>query len=246
MSLSEQFNTSSSIRQSDSSIRLGSIQNARSESGMFDGLLLKGTPSSPSYLAAKRVGDIVFTAATLVILLPFMVVIALLIWLQDFGPVLYCQDRVGKEGRQFKFYKFRSMVRNADALKTMMMAGNEASGPIFKMRNDPRVTRIGRTLRRYSLDELPQLWSVIIGDMSLVGPRPHLPSEVSQYRPDQQARLKVQPGLICLREVSGRSNLTFEQWVQTDLDYIQKQSIWIDLKILYMAVPAILKAEGAF
>lgn len=198
------------------------------------------------YLTAKRAGDIAAASSALIVLLPFMVVVGLCIWLQDQGAVIYHQERVGKDGRLFRFYKFRSMVRNADALKAEIEAGNEASGPIFKIKNDPRVTPLGRVLRRYSIDELPQLWNVLVGNMSLVGPRPHLPGEVSQYRPDQLARLRVQPGLICLREVSGRSRLSFEQWVQMDLAYIEKRSLRLDLHILWRAVPAVLKADGAF
>jgi lipopolysaccharide/colanic/teichoic acid biosynthesis glycosyltransferase len=199
-----------------------------------------------SYLRAKRAGDLVFTAAALVVVFPLMVVIALLIWAEDRGPVLYSQDRVGKDGRHFRFYKFRSMVRNADALREVIEEHNEADGPIFKMKRDPRITRVGRTLRRYSFDELPQLWNVLIGDMSLVGPRPHLPREVAQYRSCQKARLKVQPGLICLREVTGRSHLSFEQWVESDLAYIRQRSLIFDLRILLLALPAIMKADGAY
>lgn len=198
------------------------------------------------YLAAKRSGDVLAAAGALVVLLPLLAGIALMIRAEGPGPVLYCQERVGREGRRFKFYKFRSMVLNADAIKAQYMKLNEASGPIFKMKNDPRVTAIGRVLRRYSLDELPQFWNVLIGDMSLVGPRPHLPSEVAQYQKDQEARLLVQPGLICLREVSGRSHLSFEQWVELDLAYIKSRSLGKDLSILLKAVPAILKADGAF
>jgi lipopolysaccharide/colanic/teichoic acid biosynthesis glycosyltransferase len=209
----------------------------------------KGTQYSKDdrvYLRLKRVGDVVGAALALVVLLPVLVVIALVVWAQDRGPVLYHQKRVGKDGRLFTFYKFRSMVRQADALKAVVESRNEADGPIFKMRQDPRVTRAGRVLRRYSLDELPQLWNVLIGDMSLVGPRPHLPAEVAQYRPGHGDRLKVQPGLLCVREVSGRSRLSFEEWVEMDLAYIQGRSLWADLKILGMAIPAILKADGAF
>jgi lipopolysaccharide/colanic/teichoic acid biosynthesis glycosyltransferase len=211
-----------------------------------DGKDFRRTGDERAYLLLKRAGDVVGAAAVLVILLPVLAVIALLIWAQDRGPVLYHQKRVGKDGRLFTFYKFRSMVREADALKAVIEARNEADGPIFKMKQDPRVTRVGRVLRRYSLDELPQLWNVLIGDMSLVGPRPHLPTEVAQYRPGHQGRLKVQPGLLCVREVSGRSRLSFEEWVEMDLAYIQGRSLWADLKILWMAIPAVLKADGAF
>lgn len=201
---------------------------------------------SPFYLAAKRVGDCAVAAAALTFLSPALAAIALMIRAEGPGPVLYSQERVGRDGRRFKFYKFRSMVPNADAVKAEYLKFNEASGPIFKMKNDPRVTRVGHVLRRYSLDELPQFWNVLKGEMSLVGPRPHLPAEVDQYAPEQKARLLVQPGLICLREVSGRSNLSFEQWVELDLIYIRTRSLGTDLRILLKAVPAVLKADGAF
>jgi lipopolysaccharide/colanic/teichoic acid biosynthesis glycosyltransferase len=198
------------------------------------------------YLKMKRGGDVMASAAGLAALLPILAGIALLIRAEGRGPILYSQERVGKNGRRFKFYKFRSMVLNADAIKAQYMQFNEASGPIFKMKNDPRVTRVGRILRRYSLDELPQLWNVFRGDMSLVGPRPHLPAEVSQYSEEQEARLLVEPGLICLREVSGRSRLSFEQWVEMDLAYIRNRSLKMDVRILMKAIPAIIKADGAF
>jgi len=199
-----------------------------------------------AYEAGKRTFDVAAAGIALAALMPFLAVIAVLIWLDDRGPVLYWQTRVGRDGRTFRFYKFRSMVRNADALKEALLCENEAEGPIFKMRRDPRVTRVGRFLRQHSLDELPQFFNVLRGDMSLVGPRPHLPSEVACYTPRQRLRLSVQPGLICLREVHGRSNLTFEQWVESDLRYIETRSFSTDLGILARAVPAVLKAEGAY
>jgi lipopolysaccharide/colanic/teichoic acid biosynthesis glycosyltransferase len=241
----EQTSTSGYIRRRKSTVLLKSDK-SESFRSFSAPKILEGSKGHVLYLTAKRVGDIAAASLALVVLLPFMAVIALFIWLQDHESVLYYQERVGKNGQLFKFYKFRSMVRNADALKAEIEAGNEASGPIFKMKNDPRVTPLGRVLRRYSLDELPQLWNVLVGDMSLVGPRPHLPAEVAQYRPDQLARLRVQPGLICLREVSGRSRLSFEQWVQMDLAYIEKRSLGLDLHILWRAVPAVLRADGAF
>lgn len=226
---------------------------SKSDLKFSTGLLSQGLKSSGireqphcCYFTFKRIGDVIFATGALLVLLPVMLVVALLVYAEDGGPVLYHQERVGKGGRRFKFFKFRSMVRNADALKAKIQSDNEATGPIFKMKKDPRITRIGRVLRRYSIDELPQLWNVVIGDMSLVGPRPHLPEEVAQYRSSQHLRLKVQPGLLCLREVSGRSRLTFEQWVELDLAYIQRQSLRLDLCILCLAVPAILKADGAF
>src|SRR5262249_39743823 len=138
------------------------------------------------------------------------------------------------------------MIRNAEALKEQLAEANEATGPIFKMRHDPRVTRVGRLLRKYSLDELPQFLNVLRGDMTLVGPRPHVPSEVARYTDAQRQRLSVQSGLICLREISGRSELTFEEWIDLDLEYIRNRSLQMDLRILLLAVPAVLSGRGAY
>jgi lipopolysaccharide/colanic/teichoic acid biosynthesis glycosyltransferase len=198
------------------------------------------------YFAAKRLFDLVMAAFALVILFPILLLVGLAIVLEDGGPVLYYQTRVGRNGLPFRFYKFRSMVRNADNLKDQLAAKNEANGPIFKIKNDPRVTRVGRLLRRSSLDELPQLLNVLRGEMSIVGPRPHLPREVDSYTERQRSRLAVQPGLVCLREVFGRSNLTFEQWVELDLLYIENRSLRTDLAVLAHLIPAVLCGEGAY
>jgi lipopolysaccharide/colanic/teichoic acid biosynthesis glycosyltransferase len=205
-----------------------------------------GAARPGAYDVTKRLIDVLAASAALTLLLPAFAVIAVCIWCEDRGPVIYRQTRVGRDGRVFRFYKFRTMVRDADRLKAMLLAQNEADGPIFKMRHDPRVTRVGRFLRARSLDELPQFFNVLRGDMSLVGPRPHLPSEVAHYTPRQRTRLSVQPGLICLREVQGRSRLTFEEWVESDLDYIGRRSLRTDAGILLRAVPAVLKGEGAY
>jgi len=162
------------------------------------------------------------------------------------GPALYWQERTGKNGKTFRFYKFRSMVRNADEIKRALAEENEATGPIFKMRNDPRITRTGRILRRYSLDELPQLINILHGQMSIVGPRPLPVREAAQCTPQQFERHKVSPGLLCYREVTGRSNLTFEQWMNSDLEYLKRRGSLTDLSILARAVPAVLRADGAF
>jgi lipopolysaccharide/colanic/teichoic acid biosynthesis glycosyltransferase len=198
------------------------------------------------YLASKRIFDVIVACLALVALAPVFLLIALAIYITDPGPIFYAQTRVGRNGREFRFYKFRSMVKNAAALKAKLAEQNEANGPIFKMRNDPRVTRIGRILRRTSLDELPQFVNVLRGDMSLVGPRPHLPEEVKHYTPLQAERLSVEPGLVCLREITGRSELTFERWIETDLEYIANRSFKADLKILGGLVIAVLKGKGAY
>ena len=206
---------------------------------------LQGTESpSASYLICKRLFDV--TLAMGALLFPVLLLVGLAIILEDGGPILYYQSRVGRDGKVFRFYKFRSMVKNADAIKEQLAALNEADGPIFKMKNDPRITRVGRFLRRSSVDELPQFINVLRGEMSLIGPRPHLPREVDLYGERQQSRLSVPPGLVCLREVHGRSNLTFDQWIELDLLYIQNRSICTDLSILLRLVPAVLKGDGAY
>ena len=200
------------------------------------------------YLRTKRILDVVIASLALFFLSPLLLLIALAIVIEGRGrgPTLFHQERVGRNGRLFRFYKFRSMVPDAEARLRDLTAHNEACGPIFKMRRDPRVTRVGRWLRRSSMDELPQLFNVLKGDMSLVGPRPHLPREVEKYDARQRQRLRVQPGLLCLREVGGRSHLTFEQWVESDLAYIGRRSLGTDLGILLRTLPAIFKGDGAY
>ncbi|MCW3100919.1 MAG: undecaprenyl-phosphate galactose phosphotransferase [Chthonomonadaceae bacterium] len=200
----------------------------------------------PAYLVLKRCLDLVLTGCLLILIMPLLVMIAIVIVIDNPGPILFSQIRVGRNNKPFRFYKFRSMVKNAPALQAQLKTENEAEGPIFKMRRDPRVTRVGRILRKYSLDELPQLVHVLRGEMSLVGPRPHLPSEVAQYAEHQRRRLTVQPGLVCLREIHGRSELTFERWIELDLQYIASRSLWTDLNILLRLVPAVLCGRGAY
>jgi lipopolysaccharide/colanic/teichoic acid biosynthesis glycosyltransferase len=205
-----------------------------------------GSASDGTYAVLKRILDIFLASLALLLFAPIMLLASLAIALEDRGPILFVQIRVGKDGKPFPFLKFRSMVRNAEQLKTELAAQNEATGPIFKMRNDPRITRVGRILRKYSIDELPQLLQVLRGEMSLVGPRPHLPNEVRHYTTEQAQRLAVQPGLVCLREVCGRCNLTFERWIELDLQYIQSRSLRTDLSILLRLIPAVLRREGAY
>jgi lipopolysaccharide/colanic/teichoic acid biosynthesis glycosyltransferase len=199
-----------------------------------------------AYEAAKRTLDVVLASAALFVLFPIFAAVAIAIYLEDKGDIFFYQTRVGKNGTHFKFFKFRSMVQNADQIKAQLAEQNEAVGPIFKMKNDPRITRVGRFIRRYSLDELPQLVNVLRGEMSLVGPRPHLPKEVAMYSPRQSDRLRVQPGLLCFREVFGRSKMDFEQWVELDLLYIEHRSLMTDLRIMLRTIPAVLSAEGAY
>jgi lipopolysaccharide/colanic/teichoic acid biosynthesis glycosyltransferase len=186
------------------------------------------------------------SVALLVVLAPLLGAIALVIRVTSGPPVLYRWHVVGQYGRPFVSYKFRTMVTNADALKPMLLAANTMSGPVFKLPNDPRVTPVGRWLRRYSLDELPQLWSVAKGEMSLVGPRPPLASEYDQFTEAQRQKLAVKPGITCLWQVSGRNHVRdFDEWVRLDLQYINSWSLWLDLKILWLTIPAVVSARGA-
>lgn len=198
------------------------------------------------YRIAKRALDIAVASVALVLLAPLMLAIALAIKLDSPGPVLFRQVRVGRGGKPFWFFKFRSMVKNAEQMKGQLVAKNEVrGGPAFKMRNDPRITRVGRFLRRYSLDELPQLIHVLHGEMSLVGPRPPLPPEVANYGTWEKRRLSVTPGLTCLWQISGRSDIGFREWVELDHIYIDTMSFWTDLKILLFTVPAVISGKGA-
>lgn len=194
----------------------------------------------------KRALDIVISASMLLLLSPLFLITALAIKLDSRGPVFYCQTRVGRYGRPFPMYKFRSMVVGADRMKAALLAQNESGGVIFKMKHDPRVTRVGRIIRKFSIDELPQLVNVLKGEMSLVGPRPALPNEVEQYAFEDRRRLEVTPGLTCFWQVSGRSDLNFAQQVQLDVAYIESQSFWQDLKILLQTIPVVLLGKGAY
>jgi exopolysaccharide biosynthesis polyprenyl glycosylphosphotransferase len=195
---------------------------------------------------AKRSFDVVASAAGLLFVAPLLAVIALAIRLGGGGPVLFRQERVGLHRQRFKVLKFRTMVTGADLLLEELRDRNEADGPLFKLRDDPRVTRVGRSLRRYSLDELPQLWNVLKGEMSLVGPRPPLPREVEAYEDWQLDRLEVRPGITGLWQVSGRSELPFDEYVRLDLFYIENWSLAYDLFILTKTIPMLLAPRGAF
>lgn len=194
----------------------------------------------------RRFFDIVLSTALLVVLFPVFVALAIVVTLDSKGPVLFKQYRVGENGRLFWFFKFRSMVIDAEARRAALEAMNEASGPLFKMKNDPRITRCGRWMRKYSIDELPQLLNVLRGDMSLVGPRPALPAEVAQYDEYQRLRLSVKPGITGLWQVSGRSDLSFEQSVGLDIEYIERQSLHLDFLILLKTFGAVVKGRGAY
>jgi exopolysaccharide biosynthesis polyprenyl glycosylphosphotransferase len=193
----------------------------------------------------KRGIDLVLSAVLLVLLSPILLAIAVAVKLTSAGPALYRWQVVGQGGRPFTGYKFRTMVTDADALKAELLARNEMQGPVFKLTDDPRITRVGSFLRRHSLDELPQLWSVFKGDMSLVGPRPPLQSEYEQFTAYQKQKLAVKPGLTCLWQIRGRNQIRdFDEWVRLDLEYIDHWSLWLDFKILVLTIPAVLRGTG--
>lgn len=211
------------------------------------GQLYRQSSTFYDYIWLKRLFDVVMSAFLLIFLSPWLLFISLLIYLDSPGPVLFRQIRVGKHGQLFVLWKFRSMHLDAEQQKATLLINNDMpDGILFKIKLDPRITRAGRLLRKFSLDELPQLWNVLKGDMSLVGPRPPLPEEVQQYTPYQRQRLEVIPGITGLWQISGRSEIPFLQQVELDLQYIATQSLGSDLKILLKTVPAVLTGRGAY
>ncbi|WP_296808936.1 sugar transferase [Thiocapsa sp.] len=195
----------------------------------------------------KRTLDILLAGPLFILLLPIFGLLVLAIRLESPGPALFKQTRVGRWGQIFTMYKFRSMYMDAEARKAELLAENEMSGGVtFKMQRDPRITRIGRFIRKASIDELPQLWNVIKGDMSLVGPRPPVPAEVDEYSLSDRRRLEVTPGITCIWQVSGRSDIPFPEQVELDVRYIESQSLLTDLKLLWQTVPAVLFGRGAY
>ena len=210
-----------------------------------DQLLVLSVPRDAVGVTLKRVLDIGLAGAALLVAVPLLVVCALAVCLDDpTGPPIFRQRRVGLHGREFTVYKFRSMGTDAEQRRAALQERNEMSGPVFKIRDDPRITRVGRFLRRYSLDELPQLWNVLRGDMSLVGPRPSLPDEVRQYEPEFRRRLACRPGLTCLWQVSGRNAVDFRTWMELDLQYVDNWSLALDLRILMRTIPTVFKGSG--
>ncbi len=200
---------------------------------------------SVSYAPLKRLFDLAFAVGILGAISPLMILIACIIKATDRGPIFFKQVRVGKGGRLFYCYKFRSMCVDAEEKKQELMHLNEASGPVFKIKADPRVTPIGAFIRKMSIDELPQFFNVIKGEMSIVGPRPPIPCEVEQYGAHERKRLAVHPGITCLWQIGGRSNVTFERWVELDIEYIENMSFGKDLVIVLKTIPAVLKSSGA-
>lgn len=201
---------------------------------------------SIAYRLIKRLFDIVVSLSALILLAPLLLVFALIIFLDDpHGSPFFSQDRVGINGKIFRFWKLRSMVCNAEALLENLMSQNEMEGPAFKIKDDPRITRIGKVIRKSSIDELPQFWNVLKGDMSIVGPRPPLPREVEKYTPRQWLRLSVKPGLTCIWQVQPKRNaLSFDEWVDMDLEYIAKRNIRLDLKLIFKTAMVMIRGEG--
>ena len=198
------------------------------------------------YWMGRRAQDVFFSLLALIVLAVPMAIVALVIWADSPGASpIFSQDRVGRDGKIFKFYKFRSMIPNAEARLKDVLAQNEMDGPVFKMKNDPRITRVGRFIRRTSIDELPQLINILKGDMSIVGPRPALPREVAQYTDYERQRLYVTPGLTCYWQIQpNRNELTFDEWMELDLKYIQDRNFWLDWKLIFQTIWAVLRMYG--
>lgn len=208
-------------------------------------LTYRPVPHSRLGLGSKRVVDVVGATIALTILAVPMILIAIAVKLTSRGPILFRQERCGLNHRTFRMLKFRTMVKNAEAMKRELEHLNEQEGPVFKIARDPRITPIGRFLRKFSLDELPQFFNVLRGEMSLVGPRPPIPKEVEKYEWWQRRRLSMKPGLTCLWQVSGRNKISFRRWMELDLEYIDHWSLWLDLKLIVKTVPAVLFGRGA-
>lgn len=212
----------------------------------FPLLTFESTPDKRIHLFIKRLFDLAISSIALIISSPVLVIIAITIKITSKGNVFFKQQRCSLNGRKFTMYKFRTMIQDAESKLSDLLIYNEMKGPVFKMENDPRLTKIGKLLRKFSIDELPQLWSVFRGDMSLVGPRPPIPTEVSMYEPWQRRRLSMRPGLTCLWQVNGRNRITdFNEWMRLDLTYIDNWSLWLDCKILLRTLPAVLWGTGA-
>lgn len=198
------------------------------------------------YKFVKRLSDILLSGIALVCLSPVFLVTAIAIKLEDGGPAFFIQPRAGKDMKTFKMYKFRSMYVNADEKLAELLKDNEQTGHAFKIKNDPRITKVGKFIRKVSIDELPQLINIMKGDMSIVGPRPILPWQMEECNEYEKQRLIVQPGLTCYWQIGGRANIKWEEWVELDLDYIQNMSLWTDIKMIVKTIPAVFDSEGAY
>ena len=200
----------------------------------------------PIYLFFKIAMDIIGSLCGIILLSPLLIIVALAIKIEDpKGSIFFSQQRCGKDNKLFPMYKFRSMVSNAEELLEELMEHNEMDGPVFKIKDDPRITRVGKFIRKTSIDELPQLFNILRGDMSIVGPRPAIPHEVAEYSDYHKQRLLVKPGLTCIWQVSGRNSIGFEEWMDMDLEYIEKRNLWIDIKLIFKTVGVLFGDEHA-
>ena len=200
----------------------------------------------PIYLFFKRAMDIIGSLCGIILLSPLLIIVALAIKIEDpKGSIFFSQQRCGKDNKLFPMYKFRSMVSNAEELLEELMEHNEMDGPVFKIKDDPRITRVGKFIRKTSIDELPQLFNILRGDMSIVGPRPAIPHEVAEYSHYHKQRLLVKPGLTCIWQVSGRNSIGFDEWMEMDLEYITTRSLWMDIKLIFKTVGVLFGDENA-
>ena len=198
------------------------------------------------YLFFKRAMDIIGSLCGIILLSPLLIIVALAIKIEDpKGSIFFSQQRCGKDNQLFPMYKFRSMVSNAEELLEELMEHNEMDGPVFKIKDDPRITRVGKFIRKTSIDELPQLFNILKGDMSIVGPRPAIPHEVAEYSNYHKQRLLVKPGLTCIWQVSGRNSIGFDEWMDMDLEYIEKRNLWMDIKLIFKTVFVLFGDENA-
>ena len=200
----------------------------------------------PIYLFFKRAMDIIGSLCGIILLSPLLIIVALAIKIEDpKGSIFFSQQRCGKDNKLFPMYKFRSMVSNAEELLEELMEHNEMDGPVFKIKDDPRITRVGKFIRKTSIDELPQLFNIFMGHMSIVGPRPAIPHEVAEYSDYHKQRLLVKPGLTCIWQVSGRNSIGFDEWMEMDLEYIEKRNLWMDIKLIFKTVFVLFGDENA-
>jgi exopolysaccharide biosynthesis polyprenyl glycosylphosphotransferase len=207
--------------------------------------VVKEFEKSKGYYMIKRAIDFLGAACGIIALSPIMLIVAIAIKLESKGPIVFSQERVGKDGSTFKMHKFRSMVINAEELLDKLKDKNEMSGPMFKIKEDPRITKIGRFIRKTSIDELPQLFNVLVGEMSLVGPRPSLPHEVAEFSDYHKQRLYAKPGLTCYWQVMGRNKIGFAEWMELDIRYVKERSIWLDIKLIFRTFFVLFGDENA-
>lgn len=221
------------------------MQELKRDSRVIQVKIISEYEKKPRYFIIKTIIDIIGALCGIILLSPVMLVVAILIKIDSKGPVFFAQQRVGQDGREFMMYKFRSMCLDAEFFLDKLKDRNEMSGPMFKIKEDPRVTKVGKFIRKTSIDELPQLFNILKGEMSLVGPRPSLPKEVAGFTPFQKQRLVAKPGLTCYWQIRGRSDVNFEEWMQMDVKYIEERNTWIDLSLIFKTVRVMFGDVGA-